>query len=166
MLRGRSRPGRRATSPAIDFDAENRAAVADIADAIAAEDRARAERLPFVERQRIEALKWQLIRDVVRRAPFESDASQPRSTQWRAVVEYARAVREPAVLDWVLQQVDIAEHHETGIRDLRPRGSGPCHQLLLRHVGGRARRARKALDWARAAETDGGNGDDDAASDD
>ena len=115
-----------------------------------------------VERQRIDALKWRLIRDVVRRAPFESDASRPRSAQWRAVVEYARALREPAVLDWVLQQVEIAEHNETGIRDLRPRGSGPCHRLLLRHVGDRARRAQKALDWARAAETDGGNGDDDA----
>lgn len=119
-----------------------------LAGAVRRHEDAVAGRTPYNERLRLEAEKWRLIHDCVRDAPFSTDERLTPSAQWRQAVDYARALHEIELLDWVLQQVEIAAHHEAGIRDLRPRGSGPCHPLLLRHVANRARKADLVLTWA------------------
>ncbi len=142
-LMRRARGSVRAADPALQREIER--AIAELA---AAENRA----APYAERLDLEFRKWQAIHKYVHRNPFATDERLARSAQWRAVLDYARDLREPEVLDWVLQQVEIAEHHEHGIRDLRPRKSGPCHPLLLEYVANRKRKALAVLRWAREWE--------------
>ncbi len=143
-----SRRGRGAAGPA------DPAISGAIADAIAAQERAKTQRVPHSDRATLELEKWRLIHRYVRDNAFVTDDGPPRSAQWRQAVDYARDLKEIEVLDWVLQQIEIAEHDETGVRDLRPRGSGPCHRLLLRYVANRERKAGLVLNWALAAAAD------------
>lgn len=110
------------------------------------------DRASHSDRAALELEKWRLIHQYVRENVFSTDDAPPRSAQWREAVDYARDLKEIEVLDWVLQQVEVAKHHETGVQDLRPRGPGPCHLLLLRYVANRERKAGLVLNWARAAD--------------
>jgi hypothetical protein len=112
----------------------------------------RADGLSHIERARLDYRKWRLIHDFVSRTPISDRPNLIRSAQWRDVVEHVRPLNDLEILDWALQQVEIAVHHETGIQDLRPHGSGPCQTLLLRHVSGRKQKANSVLKWTLAAE--------------
>ncbi len=95
--------------------------------------------------------KWRLIQKYVHDTPFGTNARLARSDQWRQAVDYVRDIGEIELLDWVLQQVQIASHLERDIRDMRPRKNGPCHPLILEYVADRKRKAHAVLRWVRAA---------------
>ena len=107
-------------------------------------------------RAELQFRKWRLIHRHIHDTPFHTDQRLARSEQWRAAVDYVRDIGEIELLDWVLQQVEIAGHLEQGIRDLRPRKNGPCHGLILEHVADRKRKAHAVCRWLRAARKGGG----------
>jgi hypothetical protein len=106
---------------------------------------------PYHARGELDLRRWRLVHKIVHANPFPTDERLSRSRQWREAVDYARETGDTEVLDWVLQQVKIAEHHENGIQDLRPRKKGPCHPLLLEYVGNRKRKALAVYHWLQAA---------------
>jgi hypothetical protein len=128
----------------------DRALINELSDTLDAIDRAKFDGLNHIERARLDYRKWKLIQDYVSHTPVSDRAHLSRSDQWRNVVEHVRGLNDLEILDWALQQVDIATHHEDGIQDLRPHGSGPCQTLLLRHVSGRKQKANLVLKWALA----------------
>ena len=131
----------------------------DLADTLDAIDLAKFDGRSHIARARLDYRKWKLIQDFVTRYPVADRPNLVRSAQWREVVEHVRPLNDLEILDWALQQVEIAAHHETGIQDLRPHGSGPCQNLLLRHVSGRKQKANLVLKWALAnAEESDQNG--------
>ncbi len=117
--------------------------------AIAASPEAR--RAPDHVKCELEFRKWRHIHKLVHGDPFPTNATLARSDQWRRVVDYARKIGEIEVLDWVLEQVEVARHLEQGIQDLRPRKNGPCHCLLLEYVSNRKRKAHAIYRWTLAA---------------
>lgn len=127
----------------------------ELSGTLAAIDRAGLDGLSHIARARLDYRKWKLIQDCVSRVPVADRPDLKRSDEWRGVVEHVRGLNDLEILDWALQQVDIAAHHETGIQDLRPHGSGPCQNLLLRHVSGRKQKANLVLKWALAAGQNG-----------
>ncbi len=128
----------------------DRSLLNELSDTLAAIDRAGWDGLSHVARARLDYRKWKLIQDYVTRFPVVDRAHLIRSLQWRDVVEHVRDLNDLEILDWALQQVEIATHHEAGIQDLRPHGSCPCQTLLLRHVSGRKQKANLVLKWALA----------------
>ena len=63
------------------------------------------------------------------------------------------ARRDPGeleLLDWALQQAEIAHNLEHGVRDLRPRKNGPGHGLLLEYAANRKRKALAVLHFAKS----------------
>lgn len=135
----------------------------DLSDTLAAIDRSRMDELSHIARARLDYRKWKLIQDFVARTPLVDRPHLIRSDQWREVVEHVRPLHDLEILDWAVQQVEIATHHEDGIQDLRPHGSGPIQNLLMRHVSGRKQKANLVLKWALAnadAQTDAGNSQD------
>ena len=104
-------------------------------------------------KSKLEFEKWRIIHKLVHRTPVAPDPSLPRADQWRAMHAYFEAVAgEPATLEWIAQQAEIADHIAAGIQDLRPRKAGPCHPLLLEHVGNRKRKALAVYKFAVAAK--------------
>ena len=87
--------------------------------------------------------------------PFTTAARQPRSAQWREAADRVRDLGEIEVLDWTLQQAEIADNLERAIQDLRPRKNGPCHALVLEYVANRKRKALAVLRFAKDGETEG-----------
>ncbi len=87
--------------------------------------------------------------------PFSLPARFARSAQWREAANRIRDLGEIELLDWTLQQAEIADNLERGIQDLRPRKNGPCHALVLEYVANRKRKALAVLRFAKASEEDG-----------
>jgi hypothetical protein len=106
-------------------------------------------------RQQLEFEKWRLIHKQVHQHPFTLPARLKRATQWREAANRIRDLGEVGLLDWTLQQAEIADNLERGIQDLRPRKNGPCHALVLEYVANRKRKALAVLRFARAGK-DGG----------
>jgi hypothetical protein len=109
----------------------------------------------YLARQELEFEKWRLIHKYVHQHPFATPARLARSAQWREAANRIRDLGEVELLDWTLQQAEIADNLERGIRDLRPRKNGPCHALVLEYVGNRKRKALAVLHFARAGEDEG-----------
>ena len=105
--------------------------------------------------QEIDFEKWRLIHKYVHRTPFATRDYLKRSEQWRNAAEKIRGIGEPELLDFALQQVEIACNLERGIRDMRPRKNGPCHSLLLEYVANRKRKALAVLHFAKAGQEQG-----------
>ncbi len=124
--------------------------ISELSETLADIERAEWDGLPHITRARLEHRKWKLIQGFVSHHPVTDRPAQTRSQQWRAVAEHVRPLNDLEILDWALQQVEIAAHHEAGIQDLRPHGSGPCQILLLRHLSGRKQKANYVLKWALA----------------
>jgi hypothetical protein len=106
-------------------------------------------------RQQLEFEKWRLIHKQVHRQPFTLAARLTRAAQWREAANRIRDLGEVELLDWTLQQAEIADNLERGIQDLRPRKNGPCHALVLEYLANRKRKALAVLHFAKAGE-DGG----------
>lgn len=104
----------------------------------------------YEERAALQLRKWRLLHKYVRDHPFHVPESLPRSEQWARVLDHVkRALGEPEVDDWVIQQRDVADNLARGVHDLRPRKNGPCHALLLEFVRDRKRKALAVLRWCR-----------------
>jgi hypothetical protein len=96
----------------------------------------------------VQVRKWEAIRSFLESHPFEVSETLSRADQWRRVGRHLGDVLgEPETLSWVAVQAEIADHIARGIQDLRPRGDGPCHAVLMRWVRGREFKARAVLAW-------------------
>ncbi len=109
----------------------------------------------YLARQELEFEKWRLIHKQVHQHPFTLPARLTRAAQWREAANRIRDLGEVELLDWTLQQAEIADNLERGIQDLRPRKNGPCHALVLEYAANRKRKALAVLRFAKAGE-DGG----------
>ncbi len=109
----------------------------------------------YLARQGLEFEKWRLIHKQVHQHPFTLAARLTRAAQWREAANRIRDLGEIELLDWTLQQAEIADNLARGIQDLRPRKNGPCHTLVLEYVANRKRKALAVLHFAKAGEDDG-----------
>ena len=105
--------------------------------------------------QQLEFEKWRLIHKQVHQHPFTLAARLARAAQWREAANRIRDLGEVELLDWTLQQAEIADNLERGIQDLRPRKNGPCHALVLEYLANRKRKALAVLRFAKDGEDDG-----------
>jgi hypothetical protein len=128
--------------------------VPDALQAIYAEEKLPALLLaPPHVKSKLEFEKWRIIHKLVHKTPVTPDPALPRAEQWRAMFAYFENLAgEPATLDWIAQQAEIADHIAAGIQDLRPRKAGPCHPLLLEYIGNRKRKALAVYKFAVAAK--------------
>lgn len=63
---------------------------------------------------------------------------------------------ERELIDWLIQQVDIAHNMAAGIRDdLRPRKNGPVYDVFMEFVANRKRKAAAVHNWIAAAQKTG-----------
>lgn len=100
--------------------------------------------------------RWELVIALLELQPFPTRRVLPRSEQWRDAAARVRDVADcRELVDWAIQQAEIARNLERGVRDMRPRKDGPCHALLLEHARVRLRKANVVLTWLDAAR-DGG----------
>ncbi len=94
--------------------------------------------------------KWRIIHKFIHANPFHVSDTLPRSDQWRRVLAHLRqTVGEAELNDWLIVQVEVAANIEAGIRDLRPRRSEPCFELVMEYVSNRKRKALAVLKWTR-----------------
>lgn len=101
----------------------------------------------------LQVRKWEAVRTFFEAHPFEVSEALARAEQWRRVARHLREILdEPEVVAYALVQAEIADHIAQGIQDLRPRGDGPCHGVLMRWIKGREYKARAVLAWIKAAE--------------
>ena len=113
-----------------------------------------AETASYRNRIECQVQKWRLIHRYVHAHPFPTRTDIPRSEQWRSVVSFVRDIGDIEILDWVLLQIEVAANIERGVREMRPRKSGPCHEQLLAYCADRKRKALAVYKWDVA--TDGG----------
>ena len=59
------------------------------------------------------------------------------------------------LVDWLVQQVHVAENIAAGIRDLRPRKDGPVYDVFMEFVGNKKRKAVAVHHWEMAAKGSG-----------
>lgn len=123
-------------------------------DAIRAEAAAaKAAGAPYAARMALEARKWEIIRDHLAAHPFTVPTTLVRPAQWQRVLDHVKAtMAEPELVDWIIQQMQIAANRAAGIQDLRPRGDGPCYQMLSGYARGRAHKAGAVHGWAEAED--------------
>lgn len=97
--------------------------------------------------------KWRLIHKHYHDNPFRVSESLPRAKQWRKVLDHVRAeVPDVELVDWLLQQVHVAENIAAGIRDLRPRKDGPVYDVFMEFVANKKRKAVAVHHWVKAAK--------------
>ena len=100
----------------------------------------------------LEVERWRLVAALVAARPFATPDYLPRSEQWRRATAVLRdAAPCPALLDWLLLQVEVAANLEKGVRDMRPRRDGPCHGLALAYARQRLRKAEVVQAWVDSA---------------
>jgi len=110
------------------------------------------EDAPVLTRCELVLQKWRLIHKHFHTFSFPTRTRLKRSEQWKEAVEHVRDLNDLEVLDWVLLQAEVAGNIERGIREMRPRKNGPCHDLLLEYVRDRKRKALAVHKWAQAAD--------------
>jgi hypothetical protein len=96
--------------------------------------------------------KWSAIHEYLRAHPFYVSPRLPRSKQWRQALTKVRELREPELIDWICQQIHIATNLERGIRDMRPRRPGQCHEVIMIYTNDRVNKAEVVLNWNEAAD--------------
>lgn len=102
------------------------------------------------ERAVVQLRKWSHIEDCLAANPFRVSETLPRSEQWRRVRDHLKAnLDEPEMIDWIIQQIDVAANLAAGIHEMRPRKNGPCHGVLMEWVGNRRKKAEAVLKWIR-----------------
>jgi hypothetical protein len=104
----------------------------------------------------LQAEKWQCVCDLLAVSSFPTRAGTTRSAQWREAAKRLHDLMPPGeLIDWALQQADIARNRERGVRDVRPHPDGPCHTLILDYVLMCRDKARILLGRARAVREPG-----------
>lgn len=58
-------------------------------------------------------------------------------------------------MDWLVQQVHVAENIAAGIRDLRPRKDGPVYDVFMEFVSNMKSKAVAVHHWEKAAKGSG-----------
>ena len=97
---------------------------------------------PYAAVVELQHRKWRLIHKHFHANPFRASESLPRAQQWRKVLDHVRAqVPEMELVDWLVQQVHVAENIAAGIRDLRPRKDGPVYDVFMEFVRNKKRKA-------------------------
>ncbi len=100
--------------------------------------------------------KWRLVHKHFHGNPFRVSETLPRAQQWRRVLDHVRAeVAEVELIDWLLQQVHIADNIAAGIQDLRPRKNGPIYDVFMEWVANKKRKATAVHQWLEAAKSGG-----------
>jgi hypothetical protein len=125
---------------------------------ISAEERALAARAdaPYEAHVELQHRKWRFIHKHLHLNPFRVSETLPRGQQWQKVLDHIKDVLpEPELVDWLIQQIDIANNMAAGIRDLRPRKNGPVYDVLMEYVANRKRKAVAIHHWVLAAQQTG-----------
>ena len=92
--------------------------------------------------------KWSLIHDRLVAHPFQVSETLARNEQWRRVRDHLKKqLDEPEMIDWVIQQIDVATNLAAGIHEMRPRKNGPCYDILMEWVVNRRRKAKAVMQW-------------------
>jgi hypothetical protein len=100
--------------------------------------------------------KWRLIHKHYHDHPFRVSQALTRTRQWRKVLDHVRAeVPDVELVDWLLQQVQVAENIAAGIRDMRPRKDGPVYDIFMEFVGNKKRKAVAVHHWVNSAKGSG-----------
>lgn len=129
--------------------------VAEI-EVILAEEKALSADASYSAQVELQHRKWRLIHKHFHDNPFRVSESLPRAHQWRKVLDHARAeVPEVELVDWLLQQVHIADNLAAGIQDLRPRKNGPIYDVFMEWVANKKRKATAVHQWVSAANSGG-----------
>lgn len=102
----------------------------------------------YLERMQLQFEKWRRIHLFVHKHPFDVSRIALRAEQWRAALEHVRDIDEMELIDWVLLQAEVADNLHKGIREMRPRKNGPCHEVMLEYLANRKRHARAVLQFA------------------
>lgn len=98
--------------------------------------------------------KWRAIHRYLRDNPFLVSETPPRADQWRKVLLHVRTtIGEPELVDWLTQQINIAENLAKGVRDLRPRKNGPAYDVFMEWVANRKRKAHAILRWTQGTSS-------------
>jgi len=142
-----SNPGRTSKSGGI---------LAEIEAALAEERAMEGVEAPYAAVVELQHRKWRLIHKHFHDSPFRVSESLPRAQQWRKVLDHVRAqVPEMELVDWLVQQVHVAENIAAGIRDLRPRKDGPVYDVFMEFAGNKKRKAVAVHHWEKAAKGSG-----------
>jgi len=94
--------------------------------------------------------KWRLIHQHLLEYPFSVSQTPPRSEQWRRVRDHLKqTLDEKELLDWVIQQIDVAGNLAAGIHEMRPRKNGPCYDVMMEWVANRCGKEEAVIRWVR-----------------
>ncbi|MHA1597455.1 MAG: hypothetical protein ACTSV1_01930 [Alphaproteobacteria bacterium] len=94
--------------------------------------------------------KWRLINRHLVTFPFTVSESLGRGEQWRRVRDHLKkTLNEKELVDWVVQQIDVAGNLAAGIHEMRPRKQGPCYDILMEWVVNRRIKAEAVMRWVR-----------------
>ena len=94
--------------------------------------------------------KWKAIHHHLDAYPFQVSEKLPRHEQWRRVRDHLKqTLDEPAMIDWVIVQIDVAKNLAAGIHEMRPRKKGPCYDVLMEWVVNRERKALAIVQWTK-----------------
>lgn len=94
--------------------------------------------------------KWRLIHQHLLERPFSVSQTPPRSEQWRRVRDHLKqTLDERELLDWVIQQIDVAANLAVGVHEMRPRKNGPCYDVMMEWVANRRAKAEAVIRWVR-----------------
>ncbi len=110
----------------------------------------------YLETCRREAEKWRLIHQLVEAHPFSTRERLKRSQQWREAFDRVRDIRDREFHAWILLQVEVAANIERGVREMRPRKSGPCWPQIVEYARQRMVKAEKILTFASEGVKSGG----------
>lgn len=100
--------------------------------------------------------KWQAVHRYIRAAPYRDDADAPRSRHWQGAMEIARALGDLDLIEWVMDQIDLAlAAGRRGSEYGAEGGAAPTYLVLLKSVANRRRKARAALRWLETAREKG-----------
>jgi hypothetical protein len=95
--------------------------------------------------------KWRLIHQHLLEHPFSVSQTPPRSEQWRRVRDHLKqTLDERELLDWVIQQIDVAGNLAAGIHEMRPRKKGPCYDVMMEWVVNRRGKEEAVIRWVRS----------------
>jgi ABC-type phosphate transport system auxiliary subunit len=99
--------------------------------------------------------KWRLMEQYLQARNMPLPPGVSRSRQWRALLDETRELLDRDISEFICLQIEIAEHHERGVRDLRPARRGDVRGALLEFVEMRKRKAGRNLEWEEAARREG-----------
>jgi hypothetical protein len=100
--------------------------------------------------------KWQAVHSYIRAAPYRDDPAAPRARHWQGALEIARALGDLDLIEWVMDQIDLAlAAGRRGSENEAEKSAAPTYLVLLKTVANLRRKARVALRWLETAREKG-----------